>query len=158
MITQSVFVQTAAKEDLGLGLKAVWYGAEQFGNVVGLRNKKQRTEPQRQPTQVLDEVPLSAGLVKFGHRCCCVSCVLLSQMLLCLMRTSVAAKMTRQEVLDSIKRDYDETYFFTGIVTVIPSLSDKNHWKTIVDRKLMLSTCGYLDVCTLIMSPLLMIP
>ena len=79
-------------------------------------------------------------------------------MLLCLMRTSVAAKMTRQEVLDSIKRDYDETYFFTGIVTVIPSLSDKNHRKTIVDRKLMLLTCGYLDVCTLIMSPLLMIP
>lgn len=24
--------------------------------------------------------------------------------------------MTRQQVLDSIKRDYDETYFFTGIV------------------------------------------
>ncbi|DBA78831.1 hypothetical protein WJX77_006022 [Trebouxia sp. C0004] len=65
--------KTEAKEDLGLGLKAVWYGAEQFGNVVGLRNKKQRTELQRQPTQ-----------------------------------------MTRQEVLDSIKRDYDETYFFTG--------------------------------------------
>jgi len=76
-----VFVQTAAKEDLGLGLKAVWYGAEQFGNVVGLRNKKQRTEPQRQPTQVLDEVPLSAGLVNVSHRCCCrgVSCVPLPQ-------------------------------------------------------------------------------
>ena len=28
----------------------------------------------------------------------------------------VAAKMTRQQVLDSIKRDYDETYFFTGIM------------------------------------------
>ena len=51
-----VVVETAAKEELGLGLKAVWYGAEQFGNVVGLRNKKQRTEPQRQPTQVLDAV------------------------------------------------------------------------------------------------------
>jgi len=36
------------------------------------------------------------------------------------MRTSAAAKMTRQEVLDSIKRDYDETYFFTGIVTATP--------------------------------------
>ncbi|DBA68189.1 TPA: hypothetical protein ACH3X2_013898 [Trebouxia sp. C0005] len=67
-------IKTEAKEDLGLGLKAVWYGAEQFGNVVGLRNKKQRTEPQRQPTQ-----------------------------------------MTRQEVLDSIRRDYGETYFFTGV-------------------------------------------
>ncbi len=41
------------------------------------------------------------------------------------MRTSAAAKMTRQEVLDSIKRDYDETYFFTGIVTATPSLSNE---------------------------------
>ncbi len=45
------------------------------------------------------------------------------------MRTFAAAKMTRQEVLDSIRRDYDETYFFTGIVTASPSLSDEtdNH-------------------------------
>ncbi len=41
------------------------------------------------------------------------------------MRASAAAKMTRQEVLDSIRRDYDETYFFTGIVTATPSLSDE---------------------------------
>ena len=33
-----------------------------------------------------------------------------------LTTTYVAAKMTRQQVLDSIKRDYDETYFFTGVV------------------------------------------
>ena len=32
----------------------------------------------------------------------------------CLTDVFVAAKMTRQQVLDSIKRDYDETYFFTG--------------------------------------------
>ncbi len=59
------------------------------------------------------------------------SCERWSQVLLpwCLMRISAAAKMTRQEVLDSIRRDYDETYFFTGIVTASPSLSDEtdNH-------------------------------
>lgn len=32
----------------------------------------------------------------------------------CLTDVFVVAKMTRQQVLDSIKRDYDETYFFTG--------------------------------------------
>ena len=55
------------------------------------------------------------------------SCERWSQVLLpwCLMRISAAAKMTRQEVLDSIRRDYDETYFFTGIVTASPSLSDE---------------------------------
>ncbi|KAL3150302.1 hypothetical protein ABBQ32_000150 [Trebouxia sp. C0010 RCD-2024] len=61
-------------QDLGIGLKAVWYGAEQFGNIVGLRNKRPRATVQRTPTE-----------------------------------------MTRQQILDSIRRDYDETYFFTGV-------------------------------------------
>ena len=47
----------AEDRDLGLGLKAVWYGAEQFGNVVGLRNKRKRAEPSRERTEVREHVP-----------------------------------------------------------------------------------------------------
>ena len=43
---------SAGQKELGVGLKAVWYAAEQFGNVVGLRNKKQRTTAPRAPTEV----------------------------------------------------------------------------------------------------------
>ena len=42
--------ETEEKPDLGLGLKAVWYGAEQFGNIIGLTKprKKERKAPTEQ--------------------------------------------------------------------------------------------------------------
>lgn len=44
---------TTGPKDLGIGLKAAWYGAEQFGNIVGLRKKRWRSDVQRAPTEVL---------------------------------------------------------------------------------------------------------
>ena len=40
-------------KDLGIGLKAVWYGAEQFGNIVGLKKKRPQADVRRAPTEVL---------------------------------------------------------------------------------------------------------
>lgn len=41
-----------------------------------------------------------------------------------------AAKMTRQQILDSIRRDYDETYFFTGVCS--SDFSKHTHLRSIV--------------------------
>lgn len=55
-------IHATESQDLGIGLKAVWYGAEQFGNIVGLRNKRPRTTAQRTPTEVHISVVLPHSL------------------------------------------------------------------------------------------------
>ena len=47
------------KPDLGVGLKAVWYGAEQFGNIIGLTKprQKERAAPTEQQVRSMRVPP-----------------------------------------------------------------------------------------------------
>ncbi|EFJ45127.1 hypothetical protein VOLCADRAFT_94648 [Volvox carteri f. nagariensis] len=74
--------------EVGAGLKAVWYGAEQFGKLVSLTRPKQ--QQQQQPSS--SDAPEAAA-----------------------DPPSPGRRRSREDILAAIRRDYDVQYFVRGL-------------------------------------------
>ncbi|GIL60390.1 hypothetical protein Vafri_14995 [Volvox africanus] len=72
--------------EVGAGLKAVWYGAEQFGKVLSVTRRKQQQDQERDQEQ---QATLSASMP--------------------------TRRLSREEILAAIRKDYDAQYFVRGL-------------------------------------------
>ena len=91
------------KPDLGLGLKAVWYGAEQFGNIIGLT--KPRQQERQAPTE--QEVRRAKHIGRIWVQSA-------TERKLNSITTTCMQILSRADAIAAIRRDYDTNYFVSG--------------------------------------------
>ena len=88
----------------GLGLKAVWYGAEQFGNVLGLTKRKQASKSEAAaPPKARRDRSASAAIWRSLQSDSIHT------------HSVLTVQVTRDTALASIRRDYDSNYFVSGV-------------------------------------------
>ena len=86
--SEDVAKGTGGEEDVGAGLKAVWYGAEAVGKVVGMTKEK-------------DESGASASASASSSAAAAAA--------------AAGGKLEREQVLTLLKEDYDSNYFVSGV-------------------------------------------
>jgi hypothetical protein len=102
----------------GLGLKAVWLGAEQFGNIIGLTKPRGTTNEPKSSDQVSKpDMPDSSVHHIFGFT---VPQQMQRAMLMILLQQAFPGPnvmqgfLSRKDAIAAIKEDYDSNYFVSG--------------------------------------------
>lgn len=119
----SVFALHNAKPSLreikitraGSGLKAVWYGAEQFGNILGLAKPRQ----EKAKNQVLVCETSHSGLHCVHESAAHPNGMLsINYVAPCTMTTEswawLQSGISRKDAIAAIRSDYDSNYFVSG--------------------------------------------